>query len=125
MSPTVPQDELGAGVIADLVDRLRDIAELLQFEMPAAEEIEHALVLELGSLRCREAAAVIAVLAAQARLAGDRRLDTAQAPLPARATLTIQHRRIAVSVLRRPVAGHAGCYPTRYSCSRYLPLVFG
>jgi hypothetical protein len=58
--------ELSPAVIADVVARLRDIANLLEFEMPVAEEIEHALALELGSLRCREAAFLIIALAGRA-----------------------------------------------------------
>jgi hypothetical protein len=63
MSTTVLQDDLSAGVIADLVDRLEDVAHLLAAEMPNAIDLEQRMALDLGRMRCIEAAAVIAELA--------------------------------------------------------------
>jgi hypothetical protein len=59
--------DLTPSVVADLVSRLEDVAHLLWFEMPVATETEHRLALELGSSRCLEAAAALAILAARAR----------------------------------------------------------
>jgi hypothetical protein len=67
MSTTVLQDDLSAGVIADLVDRLEDVAHLLAAEMPNAIDLEQRMALDLGRMRCIEAAAMIAALATLAR----------------------------------------------------------
>jgi hypothetical protein len=67
MSTTVLQDDLGAGVIADLVDRLEDVAGLLAAELPNAIDLEQRMALDLGRMRCIEAAAMIAALATLAR----------------------------------------------------------
>jgi hypothetical protein len=53
MPPTVPQDELGAGVIADLVDRLEDVAHLLAAELPNAIDLEQRIWAGCGALRRR------------------------------------------------------------------------
>jgi hypothetical protein len=63
MCPTVLQDDLGAGVIADLVDRLEDVAHLLAAELPNAIDLEQRMALDLGRMRCIEAAAAIGTLA--------------------------------------------------------------
>jgi hypothetical protein len=55
--------DLLPGVIADLVDRLEDVAGLLAAELPSAIDLEQRMALDLGRMRCIEAAAVIVALA--------------------------------------------------------------
>jgi hypothetical protein len=55
--------DLHPAAIADSVSRLQDIADLLQFEMPVAEETEHRMALELARLRALEEVSVVATLA--------------------------------------------------------------
>ena len=50
-------------MIADLVDRLEDVAHLLAAELPNAIDLEQRMALDLGRMRCIEAAAAIAALA--------------------------------------------------------------
>jgi hypothetical protein len=48
--------DLAPAVIADLISRLRDVADPLKFEGVVAVESEHQLALELGKVRCLETA---------------------------------------------------------------------
>jgi len=61
----VPVEAGGHSQTRGPLDCTLDVADLLGFEMPVAVENEHRLALELGRLRCLEAASVIAALAAR------------------------------------------------------------
>jgi hypothetical protein len=50
---------IACGAIADLIAKLEVVVDLLHFEMRVTIENEHLLTLELGRLRCFEAALVI------------------------------------------------------------------
>jgi len=68
MPPTADSaPELTGPVIADIVDRLEDLACLAAWKLPDARECEMYMVLQLARLRALEAASAIAALAERAQ----------------------------------------------------------
>ena len=97
------ESPLHPGAIADLISRLEEVAHLPWWERPNAIDDEHRLAPDLGRMRCLEDAW-------HAGGAAGRAPNRSLAPL---------------GMACRGLAGHADCYPTRYSRSRDPPLVCG
>ena len=57
------ESPLHPGAIADLISRLEAVAHLLWWERPNAADDEHRMALDLGRMRCIEAAAMLGTLA--------------------------------------------------------------